>query len=120
MCFSVRIGGRPATPRQREPGDIMTSEDTQNQDGFLEEARRQRTPLTLFLKTGIRLQGIIQAHDRFCVLLVRGDQSQLVYKHAISTIAPYSPADDRPPREPRERTPTVVVERRTPFRGRMT
>ena len=96
----------------------MTSDEAQSQDGFLEEARRQRTPLTLFLKTGIRLQGVIQAHDRFCVLLVRGDQSQLVYKHAISTIAPYNPADDRP-REPRERAPTVIVERRTPFRGRM-
>jgi host factor-I protein len=98
----------------------MASERSQNlQDTFLNHVRKNKIPLTIFLVNGVKLQGVVTWFDNFCVLLRRDGNSQLVYKHAISTIAPYNPADDRP-REPRERAPTVVVERRTPFRGRMT
>ena len=68
----------------------MTSEKKQNlQDTFLNAVRKSKTPLTIFLANGVKLQGVVTWFDNFCVLL-RGDgrPPQLVYKHAISTIAP--------------------------------
>jgi len=58
------------------------------QDNFLNAVRKQKTPLTIFLVNGVKLQGIVTWFDSFCVLLRRDGQVQLVYKHAISTIAP--------------------------------
>jgi host factor-I protein len=67
----------------------MPSERVQNlQDTFLNHIRKQKTPVTIFLVNGIKLQGIVTWFDNFCVLLRRDGQSQLVYKHAISTIMP--------------------------------
>ena len=70
------------------------------QDTFLNSVRRSKTPLTIFLVNGVKLQGVVSWFDNFCVLLRRDGQSQLVYKHAISTIMPaqpvqlYEPAED--------------------------
>ncbi len=61
------------------------------QDRFLNAVRRQKTPLTIFLVNGVKLQGVVTWFDNFCVLLRRDGQSQLVYKHAISTIMPTQP-----------------------------
>jgi host factor-I protein len=61
------------------------------QDAFLNHVRKQKTPLTVFLINGVKLQGIITWFDSFCVLLRRDGQSQLVYKHAVSTIMPLQP-----------------------------
>lgn len=61
------------------------------QDTFLNAVRKSKTPLTIFLVNGVKLQGIISWFDNFCVLLRRDGQSQLVYKHAISTIMPNGP-----------------------------
>ena len=58
------------------------------QDTFLNHVRKQKTPLTIFLINGVKLQGIVTWFDNFCVLLRRDGHSQLVYKHAISTIMP--------------------------------
>ncbi|MBI1187257.1 MAG: RNA chaperone Hfq [Alphaproteobacteria bacterium] len=58
------------------------------QDTFLNAVRKQRTPLTIFLVNGVKLQGVITWFDNFCVLLRRDGQVQLVYKHAISTVMP--------------------------------
>lgn len=70
----------------------MASEKSQNlQDVFLNTVRKNKTPLTIFLVNGVKLQGYITWFDNFCVLLRRDSQSQLVYKHAISTIMPSSP-----------------------------
>ena len=60
------------------------------QDTFLQRVREQRMPLTIFLINGVKLQGIIASFDGFTVTLVREGFSQLVYKHAISTIMPAS------------------------------
>lgn len=71
----------------------MSSEKKQNlQDTFLNAVRKSRTPLTIFLMNGVKLQGVVTWFDNFCVLL-RGDgrPPQLVYKHAISTIMPMQP-----------------------------
>ena len=65
------------------------SADKQNlQDTFLNHVRKTKTPVTVFLINGVKLQGIITWFDNFCVLLRREGQSQLIYKHAMSTIMP--------------------------------
>ena len=70
----------------------MASEKTQNlQDVFLNHVRKNKTPVTVFLVNGVKLQGIITWFDNFCVLLRRDGHSQLVYKHAISTVMPVTP-----------------------------
>lgn len=61
------------------------------QDTFLNTVRKSKTPLTIFLVNGVKLQGVITWYDNFCVLLRRDGMSQLVYKHAISTIMPGQP-----------------------------
>ena len=61
------------------------------QDKFLQQLRAQDMPLTIFLTNGVKLQGLIASFDGFTVLLVRDGFSQLVYKHAISTLMPSSP-----------------------------
>ena len=61
------------------------------QDTFLNSVRRSKSPLTIFLVNGVKLQGVVSWFDNFCVLLRRDGQSQLVYKHAISTIMPAQP-----------------------------
>lgn len=63
------------------------------QDLFLEAAERATEPMTLFLVNGVMVQGEVAAHDQFVLLLGRGGEMQLVYKHAISTIQPASPLD---------------------------
>ena len=70
----------------------MSSEKQQNlQDVFLNNVRKAKIPVTVFLVNGVKLQGIITWFDNFCVLLRRDAHSQLVYKHAISTVMPAQP-----------------------------
>ncbi len=70
----------------------MAADKKQNlQDTFLNAVRKSRTPLTVFLVNGVKLQGVVTWFDNFCVLLRRDGQVQLVYKHAISTIMPTQP-----------------------------
>ena len=70
----------------------MSSDKTEKkqnlQDTFLNAVRKQRAPLTIFLVNGVKLQGVVTWFDNFSILLRRDGQSQLVYKHAISTIMP--------------------------------
>lgn len=66
------------------------------QDMFLNSLRRSKTPVTMFLVKGVKLQGIITWFDNFSVLLRRDGQSQLIYKHAISTVMPAHPLDLAP------------------------
>jgi len=71
---------------------ISMASDKQNlQDAFLNHVRKTKIPVTIFLINGVKLQGVITWFDNFCVLLRRDGQSQLVYKHAISTIMPAQP-----------------------------
>ncbi len=68
------------------------SEKQQNlQDVFLNSVRKTKTSVTVFLVNGVKLQGVITWFDNFCVLLRRDGHSQLVYKHAISTVMPSGP-----------------------------
>ena len=79
------------------------SDKKQNlQDTFLNSVRKAKTPLTIFLVNGVKLQGVVSWFDNFCVLLRRDGQSQLVYKHAISTIMPAHPVQLYEPDEDAE------------------
>ena len=85
----------------------MAADRAQNlQDTFLNHVRKNKIPLTIFLVNGVKLQGVVTWFDNFCVLLRRDGHSQLVYKHAISTIMPGHPvqlfegAEEAPPASP--------------------
>jgi host factor-I protein len=78
--------------RKNNKANRMAGEAKQNlQDTFLNHVRKQKIPVTVFLVNGVKLQGVITWFDNFCVLLRRDGQSQLVYKHAISTVMPSQP-----------------------------
>ena len=69
----------------------MASSKSNLQDTFLNSVRKSKNPVTLFLVNGVKLQGVITWFDNFSILLRRDGTSQLVYKHAISTIMPTQP-----------------------------
>jgi host factor-I protein len=70
----------------------VANEKSQNvQDVFLNHVRKSKTPVTVFLVNGVKLQGVITWFDNFSVLLRRDGHTQLVYKHAISTVMPGAP-----------------------------
>lgn len=74
--------------------DKMAAENNNTgtlQDVFLNHLRKNKTPVTLFLVNGVKLQGIITWFDTFSILLRRDAHSQLVYKSAISTVMPLNP-----------------------------
>lgn len=71
----------------------MADKTNSLQDIFLNTVRKSKIPVTMFLVKGVKLQGIITWFDNFSVLLRRDGQSQLIYKHAISTIMPGQPLD---------------------------
>ena len=72
---------------------IVTIKKNNLQDTFLNYLRKNKTPITLFLINGVKLQGVITWFDNFAVLLNRDHQTQMVYKHAISTVMPMEPID---------------------------
>ena len=89
----------------------MAAEKSQNvQDVFLNHVRKSKTPVTIFLVNGVKLQGIITWFDNFSVLLRRDGHTQLVYKHAISTVMPGAPIMLFDPAAAREGAPAVVRE----------
>ena len=69
----------------------MASDRQNLQDAFLNHVRKTKVPVTIFLINGVKLQGVITWFDNFCLLLRRDGLSQLVYKHAISTVMPVTP-----------------------------
>jgi host factor-I protein len=70
----------------------MAAEKSQNiQDVFLNTLRKKKIPVTIFLSNGVKLQGNVTGFDNFSVLLRRGPQVQLVYKHTIATVVPSAP-----------------------------
>lgn len=92
--------GRTLSPRpgpsaiDRADGGSRTKPLSGNlQDAFLNLMRKNKIPVTMFLVKGVKLQGIVTWFDNFSILLRRDGQSQLVYKHAISTIMPSSHVD---------------------------
>ena len=84
-------GDGPPTQGRKKTGAGMADSKQNLQDAFLNHVRKTKVPVTIFLINGVKLQGVITWFDSFCVLLRRDGHSQLVYKHAISTIMPGSP-----------------------------
>lgn len=82
-----------AIPKKPEPE--ITAKHANLQDAFLNQLRKDKSPVTMFLVKGVKLQGIVTWFDNFSILLRRDGQSQLVYKHAISTIMPSQPMNAR-------------------------
>nr|WP_294849987.1 RNA chaperone Hfq [uncultured Sphingomonas sp.] len=77
-----------AKPREGASGRRSTLQDL-----FLEAAAREHEPMTVFLVNGVMLQGAVVGFDQFSLMLERGGQVQLVYKHAMSTLQPDNPLD---------------------------
>ena len=67
------------------------SDPTNLQDTILNEVRKERVPVTMFLMNGFQLRGIVTGFDSFVVVLVTDGKQQMIYKHAISTLAPIRP-----------------------------
>jgi host factor-I protein len=96
LCVRERAGqsvaARCAAAIKKAEKTAMAADRAQNlQDTFLNHVRKAKIPLTIFLVNGVKLQGVVTWFDNFCVLLRRDGHSQLVYKHAISTIMPGHP-----------------------------
>ena len=70
---------------------IHMNETMNLQDAILKEVRRDKVPVTLFLMNGFQLRGVITGFDSFVVVLVTDGKQQMIYKHAISTLAPIRP-----------------------------
>ncbi len=66
------------------------------QDLFLNQTRKNRTPLTVFLMNGFQLRGFITGFDQFVIVLQSDGKQQMIYKHAVSTITPSLPVKMTP------------------------
>lgn len=89
-CLNQASGSSGASNKKKDR--VVANEKSQNvQDVFLNHVRKNKTPVTVFLVNGVKLQGIITWFDNFSVLLRRDGHTQLVYKHAISTVMPGAP-----------------------------
>jgi len=92
MSSERTLSVKPIPPKKiEESGAAKGSQSLQ--DAFLNLLRKNKTPVTMFLVKGVKLQGIVTWFDNFSILLRRDGQSQLVYKHAVSTIMPGLPID---------------------------
>jgi host factor-I protein len=96
----------------------MGAERQNLQDTFLNFVRKNKVPLTIFLVNGVKLQGVVTWFDNFCVLLRRDGQSQLVYKHAISTIMPGQPIQMFEPGDAAPAGIEIEADDQSPDRGR--
>jgi host factor-I protein len=82
-----------STPADLSELPVAGTEKTGLQDIFLGAAHRQSEPMMMFLVNGVMLQGKVASFDAFVIMLERGGQSQLVYKHAVSTLQPATGLD---------------------------
>ena len=69
----------------------MQVKQTSLQDNFLNIARREKTPVIVFLTNGFQIRGLVKAFDNYTVVLDSEGKQQLIYKHALSTIVPLHP-----------------------------
>jgi host factor-I protein len=90
--------------QEAQKGDRqMENKPAQNiQDSFLNTARKEKTSITVYLLSGVKLTGRIRSFDKYSVVLETGNQEQLIFKHAISTVVMGKSAahypEARPPR----------------------
>ena len=119
----TRLRQKIAIAGSREKKKMAKDNIHRLQDTFLEHLLRRRTPVTIFLANGVRLQGVVAGFDAFCVLLERDGEQQIVYKHSITTTVPAYPVDLRddsdspapaapPPPVEKVARPALIVERK--------
>lgn len=70
---------------------MMNKNQLNLQDAFLNQCRKEKTPVTIFLVNGFQIKGVVKGFDNFTVIVEMEQKQQLVYKHAISTVAPLKP-----------------------------
>lgn len=70
---------------------MVTKNQLNMQDAFLNQIRREKIPVTIYLVNGFQIKGIIKGFDNFTAIVEQDGRQQMVYKHAISTIAPIKP-----------------------------
>lgn len=92
-AISTIMPAQAPTDLQRGSGEGGNGKKAMLQDLFLQAASRGHEPMTVFLVNGVMLQGAVAGFDQFSLLLERGGQVQLVYKHAVSTMQPGHPLD---------------------------
>jgi RNA chaperone Hfq len=93
------LHGRAGGARMRNrPGEKMSNKGQLLQDPFLNALRKEHVPVSIYLVNGIKLQGQIESFDQYVVLL-RNTATQMVYKHAISTVVPARPVNLSPESE---------------------
>jgi host factor-I protein len=78
-------------PQIKRKKEYIMSDTINLQEAILSEVRREKIPVTLFLMNGFQLRGTITGYDSFVVVLVTDGKQQMIYKHAISTLAPMKP-----------------------------
>ncbi len=67
---------------------MMSKNQLNLQDAFLNQVRKEKMPVTIFLVNGFQIKGVVKGFDNFTVIVELDQKQQLVYKHAISTVAP--------------------------------
>lgn len=97
------------------------------QDGFLNNARKERAPVMIYLTSGVKLSGRVKGFDKYCVVFETNHQEQLIFKHAISTVvtprqhhqsaAPPRPVEAQRSPEPRQPASPEPLERPRPTLG---
>lgn len=73
---------------------MLNTKSQSLQDNYLNQLRKDKVPVVMYLTNGVRLKGLIKGFDNFVILLKEGSQ-QLIYKHAVSTIVPEKDIDLR-------------------------
>ena len=84
------------------------------QDAFLNTARKERLPVTIYLTSGVKLSGRVRGFDKYCVVFETNHQEQLIFKHAISTVVTSRPPHHAPGTAPRAEDPAEKVESHVP------
>jgi host factor-I protein len=137
VCQSAEISSEVNGPRQNLYGTVtnsakeigtMESKPAQNiQDTFLNTVRKDKSPITIYLVSGVKLTGKIRSFDKYSVLLENNSQEQLIFKHAISTVVSGRAgmhADARPESKPEMRAavssapPVAAVQEANGTQGR--
>ncbi len=70
---------------------MVTKNQLNMQDAFLNQIRREKIPVTIYLVNGFQIKGLIKGFDNFTAIVEQEGRQQMVYKHAISTVAPIKP-----------------------------
>ncbi len=73
---------------------MSNSKSQSLQDNYLNQLRKDKTPVVIYLTNGVRLKGVVKAFDNF-VILIKESTQQLIYKHAVSTVVPEKDVDIR-------------------------